>query len=1007
MPDSDLWYMAAHTRGMCRAAVTLVMLLMMQTVAAAPPPGEPDVVNDICSTWGGGNGICDDYLSSLDATPSDEWIEGQVRMVMESASSIEMTVEFGIHELPRDELGLLDIDLEGDSNPSDGIPADYIRNYRDLASGGSSVEDKMIDYVEELVEEIVNENFPQATIGPLQPTSEITFFSKQEKVCTMNPDIDSIDEEADRENDPFYPPICLRSVLSLIIDPANVGIDSSIGDVNRMVEGLMIMGGEVVSNFTTVASSGHYLEYLMIPPPYATVSSVNFPAEVFQIDESTEEKSGARVALDNLAGSAFSPPDSVNLVATLDSGIDPPEWQIEAGPSIDLEVNVDLRDRMNSRIDMEISVHHLSAETLAEWGLNLETETIRLDSVTSDGIRMFDSELDVDVEEILTALPIGTLSDTFSEALGVDVMFQTPTFSPSDESGGLMFIHNPGITCNENLAYRYCLDDSRAMTSNYPIVLQSSSMPSQIEASDIVSKWIQYAEGDIATLDLSILSDEDLAALISVLELNLDVNLDFLQDVLPEDFPSTDISISVQLPEWLDLVNSETDTIVFHSEASSIQNLGIRGSRPYDWKHPICLESGRGGIGDSTECLDDSDDLICASTQETCVSLDVEMEIERLAIRETQAAVEFEFSADITLEIYRLGVELNEENIEISPIPADIIRRIIAIGDRKDGGLLAGSEQNAIIPLSSGDYNLEISNSGLIGLSDALMDEVEIAFEELEKIGSQDLIFGSETLDSYLEIKPLPINLEIPQLEMPLNMEVSDLNPIEIGVRVSTSSLTIAIDHDVEDEVKISLAPATIEVNPLTSAIADLGLEFSDFGIGAETAVFYSIVPPIMENTLWGLIKSSARLQITMPDSIRLLSFESEKGLGSVEMIDGKQVLNYRTPVCPEAENWAQCYPQHDIVSWSVEVSYLFILGEISQYLFVLIVFLGLAVSRWKRRRKARKAKKIDRKEAMEKQILDLEFAMQMGELEEKLVIEQPEEADSEDSNWWDQSKLV
>ena len=615
--------------------------------------------------------------------------------------------------------------------------------------------------------------------------------------------------------------------------------------------------------------------------------------------------------------------------------------------------------------------------------------------------------MDVDVEEILTALPIGTLSDTFSEALGVDVMFQTPTFSPSDGSGGLMFIHNPGISCNENLAYRYCLDDSRAMTSNYPIVLQSSSMPSQIEASDIVSKWIQYAEGDIATLDLSILSDQDLAALISVLELNLDVNLDFLQDILPEDFPSTDISISVQLPEWLDLVNSENDTIVFHSEASSIQNLGLRGSRPYDWKHPICLESGRGGIGDSTECLDDSNDLICASTQETCVSLDVEMEIERLAIRETQAAVEFEFSADITLEIYRLGVDFDEENINISPIPADIIRRIIAIGDRKDGGLLAGSEQNAIIPLSSGDYNLEISNSGLVGLSDALMDEVEIAFEELEKIGSQDLIFGTETLDSYLEIEPLPINLEIPQLEIPLNMEVSDLNPIEIGVRVSTSSLTIAISHDVEDEVKISLAPATIEVNPLASALADLGLEFSDFGIGLETAVFYSIVPPIMENTLWGLIKSSARLQITMPDSIRLLSFESEKGLGSVEMIDGKQVVNYRTPVCPEAENWAQCYPQHDIVSWSVEVSYLFILGEIAQYVFLLIVFFGLAVSRWKRRRKAKKAIKKDRKEAMEKQILDLEFAMQMGELEEKLVIEESEEADSEDSNWWDQSKLV
>ena len=50
MPDSDLWYMAVHTRGMRRAAVALVLLLMMQTVAAAPPPGDAEVVNDICST---------------------------------------------------------------------------------------------------------------------------------------------------------------------------------------------------------------------------------------------------------------------------------------------------------------------------------------------------------------------------------------------------------------------------------------------------------------------------------------------------------------------------------------------------------------------------------------------------------------------------------------------------------------------------------------------------------------------------------------------------------------------------------------------------------------------------------------------------------------------------------------------------------------------------------------------------------------------------------------------
>ena len=145
--------------------------------------------------------------------------------------------------------------------------------------------------------------------------------------------------------------------------------------------------------------------------------------------------------------------------------------------------------------------------------------------------------------------------------------------------------------------------------------------------------------------------------------------------------------------------------------------------------------------------------------------------------------------------------------------------------------------------------------------------------------------------------------------------------------------------HSVEDEVKISLAPATIEANPLASALTDLGLEFSDYGVSSESAIFYSVVPPIMEYTLWGLIKSSARLEITMPDSIRINHFESEKGLGSVGVIDGKQILSYRTPVCPEAENWPQCYREHDTISWSVEVSYMFILGEVVQYILVCLLY--------------------------------------------------------------------
>ena len=48
-------------------------------------------------------------------------------------------------------------------------------------------------------------------------------------------------------------------------------MDPNTGDVDRMMEGLMVMGGEVLLEFYNPASSGHYLEYVMIPPSFATV----------------------------------------------------------------------------------------------------------------------------------------------------------------------------------------------------------------------------------------------------------------------------------------------------------------------------------------------------------------------------------------------------------------------------------------------------------------------------------------------------------------------------------------------------------------------------------------------------------------------------------------------------------------------------------------------------------------------------------------------------------------
>ena len=185
--------------------------------------------------------------------------------------------------------------------------------------------------------------------------------------------------------------------------------------------------------------------------------------------------------------------------------------------------------------------------------------------------------------------------------------------------------------------------------------------------------------------------------------------------------------------------------------------------------------------------------MICGSNQKTCVSLDVAVHIEKLTFRETRAAVEFEFSAEVILEVYRLGLKLEEDNMEVSPIPADLIRRMVAVGDRRPGGLLAGSEQTATIPFSSGDYDLEISNDGLLNLAVALVDEVETSFAEIENIGAQDIIIGERTYGSDLEIISVPFVIDIEPMDMPLDMEPSDTEPVKVGVSIDSASLTIAL----------------------------------------------------------------------------------------------------------------------------------------------------------------------------------------------------------------------
>ena len=973
-----------------RTCIALVIILIFAPLAnAAPPPGDSEVSNEICSSWANGNGICDDYSSSLDSTLIDEWIEGHVAISMEGASAIEMSIELAVHELSREELGLLDLDLQGDSDPSDGIPADFIRNYRDYSQNGSSVEDRLIQKIEDVIQQIVDENFPNATSGPIQTISGINFFGREPSSCTFNPNIDSIDEENGLENDPFNPPICVHSVLTLDVIPTNIGMNSETGDIDRVMQGLIAMGGEVTTNFTTIAPSGHYIEYVMVPPSYSSIIHVDEPASVFSVEQGQTQILGARIALDNLNSPHDYSPIISDLVAVLGSGDITPDWEINAGSSLSLDLSINLENPLDSHVDMEIGIHHLSTETLEDWGLDLETQTISLDSVTSDGIRMFDSEMDVDADQMLSSLPIDLLSETFSQFLGAEIVFQTPSFSTSNNTGGIMFQHRQVETCGEELSYRYCLGPVGTMSSTYPITVQSTTISSEIQISNIFDQLLQNTDGDLSTIDFSQISDDDIATIMSFLSLEFEVDSDFFQDLIPIDFPSTDISVTIHLPEWLDSSGKTPDVLVFTSNHgdTKTKSIEIEGSRPFDWRHSICRISD--------PCEEDSIDLVCAPTQKTCISFLVEMDVSKVSVHELSGSVSIEFTSTIILEIYRLGLDMEIEGVKMSPIPSDAIRRILVMGDRMEGGLLADSEIESTIDFGVGDpVDFEVSNEGLMKLSDYLTESYE---EMMNEFGSINL--GSQDFALSADFSSLPFQADFGEVSLGDDPFIGDEEPIRLATRIDDAELTFSLR---QDEIIVGANPRSLAMIP-TMAITSIlpSPLLTESGLLLDGSNIRQRVTPLMEHTNFGTIKSSAFIEILLPESIRITSLESEKGLAEISDSGDRQLLTYIMPTCLSAVTWYDCSSSNsDIVTFSVELSWAFIIGELAPYIFFIIISLGILVSRKRRKNREKKQAQIissnEEKSAEMEKIMEIEF----GRLPEKTTLVDEtffDQTDSED----------
>ena len=966
---------------MQRVAVLLVLLLLTPLAVADPPPGQPDVTNDICSTWNSADGICDDYDSTLDQSPGSEWIASSVEIDVADAEMVEMRVGLAVHEMSREDLELGDLDLEGDSAPWDGIPADYIRNYESLSRGGGKlVSDLMLERVEQIMEEFIDINFPNVNTTAITTVSEVDFKSQPDAQCVYDSDYDSIDEVNGYENNPFHPPICFQAVLQMQVDTSSFGLKPQTSDINRMMQGMLTMGASLNSQFNATSPMGHWLELSVMPPGYANTESVEEPGSIMSRTLDGHPQTYSIVTVDNTQVVTEAAIESVELQSKLaHRPTTTPTYSFDQqDPSLRINLEVDASDPQNSQFELQIAIHHLDSDTLSDWDANLHDGTIEIPWISSDGIRLLNQEVNEDLSALLQGIPIEDMSSAFSDALGAEIWFDTPQFSDADEEGGLDFQHSPGETCDESFQVRYCIEGENAMSGDWPVILTTSSQSTSMRVASVVERILENTGGEIASIDLSKVTDEDLASLMSVIEVEMQADTSWLHDLLPEGMPRTELTLTLHLPEWIEsTLGDSTKVEITASSSGGEQDFAFKGTRSFDWRHPICI--------DSDPCEDDSPDLICGSNQLTCISFDIVVDIEKFAIRETSFSAEVEFSAEVVLEIYRLGIELDEEGVELSPVPSDLLRRGIVIGDRIDGGLLAGSDLEAPIDLGVGEpIMLEISNQGLQDIGDELTirsGEIIESFGGIETV--QDFGMGPYSIVAAFDDTPLIAVFDT--VTMPTNSEAGDTVPMRLGFEVESTVVSAKLRGE---EISIAAQPASIGLSISRQMLAAFGYPvMNSSGVHVDGLEFFLEVTPLMEHTVFGTIRSSARMEIHLPSSVRLLSFESREGLGELLEQDGRQVVVYRTPVCPDATTWTQCRENYDILSYSLEVSWIFIIGELAPYIFILLFGLGLLISRRRRRKREHEEKKQEESSAEEQKLTELAMESEFGKLEDGTTV--------------------
>ena len=953
---------------------------------------------DTCQDW---SGFCDDYNPTHDLTQSQQdWINGTYDFKLVDGNTIELDIVWAIHEFDREKLGFnnnpaIDDSLEDDGlDSNDGAPADLLRNFMDISLNGPgtpTVRDQLKSELDDALETALE------TIGVVtqQTTDYTNEYIQQGTIitCSTDPSTDSVHGgENSGLNNAFYPPVCIGSSFVLDLVNTNFSLDSSGGlDIDRALEGMLVMGAEVEADFTLLTLPGTVGYYSFTPPDYADIVGVSTN------DEGT------------LAARAGNPPYFAGewKVGLLDAptGAGDVETPItvrlghrdgsfgtntvsipEGEKAIDLSVTLDLRDESAASIDFVAGISYLNNSIMNDWGISLLniSESATLPLVTSDGIRLAYHNGLVPLDSFTSAFPINDIASGISDSVGTDdTITMNPLYWVSDSladgleiPGGLNYTHSTGCTeiALPGQELHYCLRGTSAMTSEYPVFLRSTSQPFSGSLLDILKN--NFDDGDLLEY-VDVIQESDLRNLFnSGISIESVLPGDFLDSVIPEDLPPAELTLEIILPNWVRTIDGN-DSLVFQKTlgVSSDIEISLAGTDPYDWRNEI---------------RDEDMNVVCTTVQRTCISSAIELDISALRINEWSQSVSMDFALDAEVSIYRVIIPLEEINqsgstkVNFEAAPSDLVRVGLDIASRlaepktfDNIGNICSDEQ---------DYSVCDENLSLIftpeGLTDFSVDIGEMITEFIQQSGAE-LPDAEDSPFGQVDLSGFEINTKVDGLTG-LDQNIGDDEPITLSVKIPEVEFKLELDGDFGELMEGNSSSLEMNffanafrgliVNPMVNAAELLGSSLtnglvSGSGItypnpdGEATSISFSGNTSIAEEYNLTL---NGPVSVILPRGITIEDVEDEGGYLTITEVGGRQKITYNIP---DGEF-------EDTISFRIQVSWLYLFMQFWVYPTFVVLLLGLLIRRRRRKKRLKKQRKAQASQQASKVAIgDSEFA--------------------------------